>query len=617
MAGQSKPDRLTGSWDHRAERSGAALRELISLFRSLLGVFPPGGRRFVLLNAWLLASLAILDVAALGLFAALIGPIAGGQAASLPIVGKLTSTGLVLAVVVICLLMVLKAVLAVWITWWGIRRIARYEVAIGDRLFRAYINAPWLTRLRRNSADILQFSNSGVDAAVNAFVIPGTTLIGEAVTLIAVIATLGVAQPELAVVTLVYMAALGAALYFWAARRSRVAGEAYVTATVRTGRLVLEIVGAMKEVTLRNKEREVAAVVEASRSRTAMARATMTFLAGIPRYVLDAGLVGGFLVVGGAGFLIGGGVEQALSAIALFALAGFRIAPSVVRAQSVLSGMIGNSFYVKRLLAEMSDTELAAQAAAPETVVPVPQDAQRIRLDHVTFRYPVSEEPAIRDLSLEIELGSTVAFVGESGSGKSTLVDLVLGLIEPTEGRVLVDDVPLSDLRRAWRDRVAYVPQEVALFDASIAQNVALTWSDDADRDRVRTALERAHLWEVVGTREGGIDAPIGERGLALSGGQRQRLGIARALYTDPLVLVMDEATSALDSRTEAAVTESVADLEGEVTVIVVAHRLATIKHSDRIFFLRRGELVGSGTFEELVAQFPDFAEQAHLAGLA
>ena len=592
------------------------LRELISLFRGLLAIFPPGGRRFVLLNAWLLASLAILDVAALGLFALLIGPIAAGRAVILPIVGTLSSAGVAWAVVFICVLMVLKAVLAVVITWWGIRRIARYEVAIGDRLFRAYINAPWLTRLRRNSADMLQFSNSGVDAAVNAFVIPGATLIGEAVTLIAVIATLAVVQPMLALVTLLYMLALGAGLYVWAARRSRVAGEDYVTATVRTSRLVLEIVGAMKEVTLRNKERDVAAVVAASRTRTANARATMTFLAGIPRYVLEAGLVGGFLVVGGAGFVMGG-VEQALSAIALFALAGFRIAPSVVRAQMVLSGMISNAFYVKRLLAEVSDTELAAQDAAPKNVAPVPPNAQRIRLENVTFRYPVSDELAIRDLSLEIELGTKVAFVGESGSGKSTLVDLVLGLIEPTEGRILVDDVPLSDIRHAWRDRVAYVPQEVALFDASIAQNVALTWSDDADRDRVRSALERAHLWEVVGKRDGGVDAPIGERGLALSGGQRQRLGIARALYSDPLVLVMDEATSALDSRTEAAVTESVADLEGEVTVIVVAHRLATIKHSDRIFFLRRGNLVGSGTFDELVAQFPDFAEQAHLAGLA
>lgn len=592
------------------------LRELISLFRNVLAIFPPGGRRFVLTNAWLLASLAILDIAALGLFAALIGPIAAGVAVNLPIVGNLTSTGLALAVLGICLLMVLKGVLAVVITWWGIRRIARYEVAIGDRLFRGYINAPWLTRLRRNSADMLQFTSGGVDSTVNAFVIPGTTLIGEMVTLVAVIGTLAVVQPLLAIVTLLYMIVLGLSLYWWSARRSTEAGDAYVAATVRTSRLLLEIVGAMKEVTLRNKEREVAAVVEASRARTANARAMMNFLGGIPRYVLEAGLVGGFLVVGGVGFLIGG-LEQALSAVALFGLAGFRIAPSVVRVQTVLAGMLANTSFVKRVLADMADTELATQTASPQTESPVPSTAERIRLDRVTFRYNLRDEPALKGVSLDIDLGTTVAFVGESGSGKSTIVDLILGLIEPSEGQVYVDDVPLSEMRRAWRQRVAYVPQEVALFDATIAQNVALSWSEDADRDRVRRALERAHLWDFVGGREHSIDAPIGERGLALSGGQRQRLGIARALYTDPLVLVMDEATSALDSKTESAVTESIARLEGEVTVIVVAHRLATIKNSERIFFLRRGELAGSGTFDELVAQFPDFAEQAQLAGLA
>lgn len=592
------------------------MRELISLFREVLAIFPAGGRRFVLIYGWSLASLAILDVAALGLLAALIGPVASGQPVVFPLIGELDTVGLVWAVLCICILMVLKSVLAVAITKWGVRRIARYEVAIGDRLFRAYINAPWLSRLRRNSADMLQFSDSGVNATVNSFIIPGATLISEAVSLLAVIATLAIAQPMLALVTLLYMLALGGLLHFWSAKRARAVGETYLDAAVRTGRFVLEIVGAMKEVTLRNKEQEVAEVVKGSRTRTATARAEMAFLQGIPRYALEAGLVGGFVLVGGIGYLAGG-VEQALSAIALFGLAGFRIAPSVVRAQTVVSGMISNLPFAKRLLHEMTDTELAAQAATSRNAVAVPADAERISFENVSFRYAADDEPAVRGVSFDIELGSTVALVGESGAGKSTIVDLVLGLIEPSDGRVMLDDIPLSDMRHAWRERVAYVPQEVALFDATIAQNVALTWSDDADPARVRVALERAHLWDVVESRYGGVDAKIGERGLALSGGQRQRLGIARALYNDPLILVMDEATSALDSKTESAVTDSIAELQSEVTVIVVAHRLSTIKHSDRIFFLRRGELAGAGTFKELVAQYPDFAEQAHLAGLA
>lgn len=592
------------------------MRELFSVFREALAVFPAGGRRFVLVYGWSLASLALLDVAALGLLAALIGPVAAGLPVSLPFVGQLDTTGLVWAVLLICILMVMKSVLAVAITKWAVRRIARYEVAMGDRLFRAYINAPWITRLRRNSADMLQFSDSGVNATVNSFVMPGSTIISEVISLIAVIATLAVAQPLLALLTLLYMLALGGMLHFWSAKRARAVGETYIDAAVRTGRFVLEIVGAMKEVTLRNKEQVVSEVVKKSRTRTATARAEMAFLQGIPRYALEAGLVGGFVLVGGIGYLVGG-VEQAISAIALFGLAGFRIAPSVVRAQTVISGMISNLPIATRLLSEMSDTELAAQAATSGTIVDVPANAKRISFENVTFRYASGDEPAIRNVSFDIELGSTVALVGESGAGKSTIVDIILGLVEPSDGRVALDGIALSDMRHAWRERVAYVPQEVALFDATIAQNVALTWSDDADPDRVRVALERAHLWDVVESRYGGIDAKIGERGLALSGGQRQRLGIARALYNDPLVLVMDEATSALDTKTESAVTDSISELQSEVTVIVVAHRLSTIKHSDRIFFLRKGEVAGSGTFSELVAQFPDFAEQAHLAGLA
>lgn len=592
------------------------MRELFSVFRDALAVFPAGGRRFVLVYGWSLASLALLDVAALGLLAALIGPVAAGLPVSLPFVGELDTTGLVWAVLLICILMVMKSVLAVAITKWAVRRIARYEVAMGDRLFRAYINAPWINRLRRNSADMLQFSDSGVNATVNSFVMPGSTIISEVISLIAVIATLAVAQPLLALLTLLYMLALGGMLHFWSAKRARAVGETYLDAAVRTGRFVLEIVGAMKEVTLRNKESVVSEVVKKSRTRTATARAEMAFLQGIPRYALEAGLVGGFVLVGGIGYLVGG-VEQAISAIALFGLAGFRIAPSVVRAQTVVSGMISNLPIAKRLLNEMSDTEFAAQEAASGTAVAVPDQAKRISFDNVSFRYASGDEPAIRNVSFDIELGTSVALVGESGAGKSTIVDIILGLVEPSDGRVSLDGIPLSDMRHAWRERVAYVPQEVALFDATIAQNVALTWSDDADPDRVRVALERAHLWDVVESRYGGIDAKIGERGLALSGGQRQRLGIARALYNDPLVLVMDEATSALDTKTESAVTDSIAELQSEVTVIVVAHRLSTIKHSDRIFFLRKGEVAGSGTFSELVAQFPDFAEQAHLAGLA
>jgi ATP-binding cassette, subfamily B, bacterial PglK len=592
------------------------VKAVIRLYREALAVFPPGGRRFLNLYSILLASLAVFDAGALGLLALVIGPIAAGRAVVLPIVGELDPMGVVLAILLICALMIIKGVLAVAVTFWATRRMPRYEVAIGDRLLRSYLAAPWRDRLRKNSVDIMRLSDSGVDVTVNAFVMPGSTLLGELVSLVVVIGTLAVVQPVIAVTSLVYLLLLGAVLFFWIAGRARKAGEVNVENSIKTSRLTLEVVGAMKEVTLRNKEDAVAQVVKQARTASAQARGNINFLGPLPRYALESGLVGGFVVIGGVGLLIGG-IEQAIAAVALFALAGFRVAPSVIRFQSVLSQMIAISEYPRLVLAELKDTERASDELAGRAVRPLPDSPQSLSLDGVTFRYEPDAPPALDDVSLEIPFGSTVAFVGASGSGKSTMVDLLLSLLEPTEGTISVDGVPLTELRSAWRSKVGYVPQEVALFDATIAQNVALSWGDDYDAGKVRHALEQAQLWDLVAAREGGIQSRVGERGLALSGGQRQRLGIARALYSEPLVLVMDEATSALDTHTESQVTKAIQRLGGGITKIVVAHRLATIMKSDRIFFMRDGVLDASGTFAELVKQSPDFARQAELAGLA
>ena len=194
---------------------------------------------------------------------------------------------------------------------------------------------------------------------------------------------------------------------------------------------------------------------------------------------------------------------------------------------------------------------------------------------------------------------------------------MLLGLAIPTEGTIDIDGLPLRDVLLSWRSRVGYVPQRVALFDGTIAQNVALTWEDDFDADRVKVALERAQLSELVAGRSNGINERIGERGVSLSGGQQQRLGIARALYSDPLVLVLDEATSSLDTKTEDSVTQAIRGLLGELTLISVAHRLSTIKDYDRICYLDEGRILGQGTFAEVARSVPRFGEQVSRARLS
>jgi ATP-binding cassette subfamily C protein len=386
--------------------------------------------------------------------------------------------------------------------------------------------------------------------------------------------------------------------------------------TFRVAVLVTDMFIALKEVTLRNKTGEVSDVVHRNRLHTTRSRANLSFLGAVPKFVVESALVGGFLLIGGLAFLMGGPGE-AFSAIALFGVAGFRMIPSLITFQGIVSSATATLPQVDMIIDDIELTRGYVERTEQLGQDPLPADPKVLSLRDVDFRYEPDAAPALRGVNLEIPFGSSVALVGHSGAGKSTLVDMLLGLLEPTEGTLDIDGKPLSDVLAAWRERVGYVPQEVILFDGTIAQNVALTWESNFDEDRVREALRRAQLLDVIEARPGGIHAGIGERGLALSGGQRQRMGIARALYSDPLVLVLDEATSALDTETESRVTRAIAELKGNVTLISVAHRLSTIRDSDQICFMADGEIVQSGRFDDLVRGVPDFAVQAKLAGLS
>jgi ABC-type bacteriocin/lantibiotic exporter with double-glycine peptidase domain len=335
----------------------------------------------------------------------------------------------------------------------------------------------------------------------------------------------------------------------------------------------------------------------------------------VPKFVVDMALIGGFLVIGGAAWLVDG-QQGALGAVAIFSIAGFKIIPGITRAQNFATTIHANVAFTTTVVADINDAKRYEREAQELGRTPMPATPQVLRLSGVEFTYPGAERPAVTDIDLTVPIGTSVALVGSSGAGKSTLIDLLLGLLVPSCGTIDVDGLLLSDVLKGWRSRVGYVPQDVTLFDGTIAQNVALTWSDDVDDARVEEALARAQLLDVVRSRPNGIHGRVGERGLTLSGGQRQRLGIARALYVQPLVLVLDEATSALDTATEEAVAAAVREMHGDVTVVSVAHRLSTIRHSDQVCFMKDGTIVSRGSFDEVVRSSSDFAEQARLSGL-
>jgi len=585
--------------------------------RNLLALLPRDARSFLIRYSISSSLLALLDVVALGILALVLSRVALGGGVTLPLVGEIPESGVIWVLVAACVLMVIKSFIALMQQWYVARRMAFFELTIGDRLFNAYIRAPWLERMKRNSAELVRMADVGIANTTSGLLLPVASLPSQLVTMISVLAVLIVSQPVIAAVTLAYLGIVAGILYGWVSKRAVTNGRRNRDFSFRTATLMTEMVQALKEITLRDKASEVAELVNRSRGEAVRARATIGFLGAIPKFVLDSAVIIGFLLVGGIGYAVAGGsFTGALTSVALFGLASFRLVPSMLQFQSVMTSTASTLPHARAVIRDIRDAEGYTTRAESVGYGELADDPKRLVLSRVSFRYPDAPEPAVRDIDLSIPLGSHVAFVGASGAGKSTMVDLLLGLITPTSGTIRIDDVDLADVLGTWRSRVGYVPQEVALFDGTIGQNVALSWTHDYDREAARRAVERAQLAAVVDAREGGLDARVGERGLALSGGQRQRLGIARALYTDPMVLVMDEATSALDTATEEAVTQAIGRLRGTVTVITVAHRLSTVRDADIVCFFSEGRIAAQGTFDEVVAASPEFAAQARLAGL-
>ncbi|MEO7291339.1 MAG: ABC transporter ATP-binding protein [Terrimesophilobacter sp.] len=584
-------------------------------FRQVLPLLPGNARRFLWLYVVISSALAVLDIAALALLAISLTAMFQNNDIHIPLVGAVGPDGYVWVIAAVSGLVLSKSVFAVLLQWFATRRFATFELEIGDRLFDAYIRAPWTERLKRNTSHLVRLADVGIANVIAGFLLPIIGLPQLLVTSLSVILVILVAQPVTALVTIAYLGAIAAFLYLWISKKSVEAGRVNRDYSFRIASLMTDMVSALKEITLRNMAGDVATVVHANRIHTSRARANLSFLGAFPKFVLDSALIGGFVLVGAVAF-IGGGMANAITAIALFGVGGFRLVPSLTGFQGVITQATSNVPNVNAVIDDIHAAEGYLARAERIGHTPIMGTPRNLLLSNVGFTYPGAQEPAINGIDLSLPMGSTLGIVGSSGAGKSTLVDIILGLLVPSSGDILLDEQNLEDVLSEWRGRVGYVPQDVALFTGTVAQNVALAWTEELDEERVELALRRAQLWDTISGRDRTIYSQIGERGMSLSGGQRQRLGIARALYTDPLVLVLDEATSSLDTKTESDVVTAIRELRGEITIISVAHRLSTIRDNDQILFLRDGRSVACGTFTELLRDVPDFAVQASLAGL-
>lgn len=512
------------------------------------------------------------------------------------------------------------------------RRITRFlanrQAEVSAGLARDFLSQPLADVQRWTTSEAIYALGSGTAAATVSMLSAAVTIASE----VFLFTVLGVAllayDPILTITAVVFFAAVGLVMHRFLGRASARNAESIKVASIDTLTAVSEALATYREATVLNRRDLYVTRYEGLVGRFAVASAGNAFILEVPKYILEIALYTGVFLLGVVQFLTKDW-GAAAGTIAIFLAAGSRITPALLRLQGAgitirnASVAAQPTFFMADFLAQGS---AAAKPPAARITASRIHDHVRegypgfdatVRVERVTLTYDDAESPALDDVSVEVPMGTSVAFVGSTGAGKSTLADVVLGVLEPQVGSVTISGLRPRAAIDQWPGAIAYVPQAVALIEGTVRENVALGLPIEAiDDDLVWDALRRAHLAEFLEQHREGLETAIGERGFRLSGGQRQRLGIARALYTRPKLLVLDEATSALDAETELAIIQTLDELEGEVTTVTVAHRLATVRNVDQLLYLHRGRIVARGSFDDVRAEVEDFDRQASLLGL-
>ncbi|WP_026279920.1 ABC transporter ATP-binding protein [Thioalkalivibrio sp. ALJ16] len=498
---------------------------------------------------------------------------------------------------------------------WAITRFSHMQqYELSRRLMGDYLARPYTFFLNRNSGDLAKTILQETTQAINGALMPALKLASHGLLALAIVALLIAAQPWLALIVAASLGGVYAVIYIVARTWLNRIGEDRVEANRERFTAAAEAFAGAKEIRLLGRERDYLERYRQPSKRFASHQANSVLLKDLPQYAIEAIAFGGVLLL--VLFLMSGdgGMAQALPLIGLYALAGRQLIPAFQKVFQQVASLRFNTAAVDNILKDLGpraeSTPLLARHEHPEPLAP----ERSIEVIEASYHYPGHERPALKDVSLEIPAHTTVGFVGSSGAGKSTLVDILLGLLEPQAGTILIDGEPLTrENVRNWQASIGYVPQHIFLADQTVAANIALGVREEKiDRAAVEKAARLANLHDfVMRDLPDGYNTIIGERGTRLSGGQRQRIGIARALYRDPAVLFFDEATSALDNATEKAVMDALHNLSGEKTIILIAHRLSTVRPCSRIFVLEQGSVVDSGTWDDLSGQSATFQRLA------
>jgi ABC-type multidrug transport system fused ATPase/permease subunit len=630
------------------DRGGKSVQDfgsdgLLAAIRRSLGLLSHQNRIRLYLIAGIQVSLALLDLLGITLLGMLAAVAVSGVGATgiPPIVQRfvdflglenltVSQLSVVLATVAVVVL-VSKTAISAYVSRRIFRFLANRQADVSARLARKFLSRPLLEVQRWTTSEAIYALGGGVGAATVA-VLGSAIIIASEVFLFFVVAiTLLLVDPLTTLGAMVLFGLVVLVMHRYLSRRGARNSQIITDSSIDTLSAVSEALQTYRETTVLSRRELYIAKYQGLIGNYARATASNAYIMEVPKYVLEATLYLSVLALAVTQFLTKD-LGAAAASVALFLAAGSRVVPALLRLQGA-SITIRNAsvqaqptyYLANELKNDTSDQSVIDRAKNPLTAAVIKSRIAAghgnfdptIRVDNVSVTYFGAAVPALASTSFTLAAGRSCALVGSTGAGKSTLADVIIGVIEPDQGSVTVGGLTPGEAIAKFPGAISYVPQAVALVFGSVRENVALGLPLDAIDDAlVWEALERAHLAEFLRESREGLDTMIGERGVRLSGGQRQRLGIARALYTRPRLLVLDEATSALDAETEQAIINTLDELEGDVTTVTVAHRLATVRRADQLLYLKNGEVVARGTFEEVRTQVSDFDRQASLLGL-
>lgn len=496
--------------------------------------------------------------------------------------------------------------------------LSRRGAILSAKLLAKLLSQPITELQSRSMQQTLYSVTSGVDSITMGILSTAVQLVSDGSLLVILSIGLFLVDPIVAVSTFMIFALVAYTLYRMLELKSLKLGKTESELAVANWEKTLEVLHSYRELVVRNRRSYYAREIGGIRMAQAHTIAERSFLPNISKYIIELTMVLGGLAIAAVQFIFND-AAHAVAVLAVFLAASTRIAPAVLRMQQgalMIRGNLGLAEPTLDLFFELRNIN-PIENVSDEVLTTHEGFTSDISISRIEFTYPGREKPALRIENLNVAAGQVIAVVGSSGAGKTTLIDLILGVLVPQRGEIRIGGMSPSEAIRRWPGSIGYVPQDVMISNGTIRSNVGLGYPEEkVSLELVRDALRVAQLEEYVSECEDGLNQLVGDRGSRLSGGQRQRLGIARAMLTKPKILVLDEATSALDGETEANISKAIHSLRGEVTVVLIAHRLSTVKDADLVIYLENGELVASGTFSEVRERAPNFDRQAQLMGL-